>query len=49
MGLWNFVKNPGKAIGIGSAEAAEGPDPEALKKEVADLGLESEGLEVEAA
>ena len=29
------------------AEAAEGPDPEALKKEVADLGLESEGLEIE--
>ena len=47
MGLWNFVKNAGKAIGIGNAEAAEGPDPEALKKEVADLGLESEGLEIE--
>ncbi len=47
MGLWNFVKNAGKAIGIGGAEAAEAPDPEALKKEVSDLGLEAEGLEVE--
>jgi len=47
MGLWNFVKSAGKAIGIGSAEAAEAPDPQALKKEIADLGLESEGLEIE--
>ena len=28
MGLWNFVKNAGKSLGIGSAEAAE-PEPEA--------------------
>jgi len=47
MGLWNFVKSAGKAIGIGGAEAAEAPEPEALKKEIADLGLESEGLEIE--
>ena len=46
MGLWDFVKNAGKALGIGDAEAAEAPAPAALKKEVEDLGLKSEGLEV---
>ncbi len=47
MGLWDFVKNAGKAIGIGGAEAAEAPPaPEALKKEVDDLGLKTEGLTV---
>jgi nucleoid-associated protein YgaU len=47
MGLWDFVKNAGKAIGIGDAEAAEAPPPaEALKKEIDDLGLKSDGLEV---
>ena len=46
MGLWNFVKNAGKKIGIGSAEAAEA-EPEALKKEVEGLGLDASGLEVE--
>ena len=25
MGLWDFVKNAGKALGIGEAEAAEAP------------------------
>jgi nucleoid-associated protein YgaU len=45
MGLWNFVKSAGKRL-VGSAEAADVPAPEALKKEVADLGLEAEGLEV---
>ena len=49
MGLWDFVKNAGKALGIGGAEAAEAPAPEALKKEVEDLGLEAEGLEVTVA
>ena len=34
MGLWNFVKKAGKAIGIGEAEAAEAaPEPDALKTE----------------
>jgi nucleoid-associated protein YgaU len=48
MGLWDFVKDAGKALGIGGAEAAEAPPtPEALKKEIDDLGLKSEGLEVE--
>lgn len=47
MGLWDFVKNAGKALGIGDAEAAEAPPaPEALTKEVADLGLKAEGLKV---
>ena len=43
MGLWNFVKKAGKAIGIGEAEAAEAaPEPDALKKELKDLGLPSD-------
>jgi nucleoid-associated protein YgaU len=46
MGLWDFVKNAGKALGVGGAEAAEAPAPEALKKEVGDLGLQTEGLDV---
>jgi nucleoid-associated protein YgaU len=46
MGLWDFVKNAGKALGIGDAEAAEPPAPDALKKEVEDLGLKTEGLKV---
>ena len=46
MGLWDFVKSAGKALGIGDAEAAEAPAPEALKKEVEDLGLKAEGLDI---
>ena len=46
MGLWDFVKNAGKAIGIGEAEAAEPPAADALKKEIEDLGLKTEGLKV---
>ena len=46
MGLWDFVKNAGKALGIGEADAAQPPAPEALKKEVEDLGLKAEGLKV---
>lgn len=46
MGLWDFVKTAGKALGIGDAEAAEPPAPDALKKEVEDLGLKAEGLTV---
>jgi nucleoid-associated protein YgaU len=46
MGLWNFVKNAGKSLGIGSAEAADVPDPKALEKEIKDLGLRADGLEV---
>jgi nucleoid-associated protein YgaU len=45
MGVWDFVKKAGKKIGIGGDEDAA-PDPEALKKEVQDLGLEAEGLDI---
>ena len=51
MGLWDFVKEAGKAIGLGPVEAKEAPetapDPEALKKELQDLGLKADGLKVE--
>jgi nucleoid-associated protein YgaU len=47
MGLWDFVKNAGKSLAIGGADAAEAaPAPDALKKEVSDLGLKSDGLEI---
>ncbi len=47
MGLWDFVKDAGKKLGIGSAEAAETlPEVDALKKEIDDLGLAAEGLEI---
>jgi nucleoid-associated protein YgaU len=44
MGLFDFIKSAGKAIGIGGGEKA--PDPEDLKAEVADLGFDTEGLDV---
>lgn len=44
MGLFDFVKAAGRAIGIGSAEAA--PSAEDLKKEVAGHGLAVDGLDV---
>jgi nucleoid-associated protein YgaU len=44
MGVWDFVKKAGKKIGIGDDEAA--PDPEALKKEVSELGLDAEDLDI---
>jgi nucleoid-associated protein YgaU len=46
MGLWNFVKSAGKAIGIGKAEAAEATASEALEKEIADLDLGAEDVKV---
>lgn len=46
MGLWNFVKSAGKALGIGGAEAAEAPDAAALKKEVEALGLDSSQVDI---
>lgn len=43
MGLWNFMKTSGKSLfGIESS-----PDADALKKEVADLGLDAEGLDIQ--
>ncbi len=48
MGLWNFIKDAGKAIGIGSAEAAEAPEKsaEAIEGELKDLGLDSSDVKV---
>ncbi len=47
MGLLDFVKSAGKALGIGAAEAAEAPEPDALKKEIESNGLDASGLTVE--
>ena len=47
MGLLDFVKSAGKALGIGSADAAEAPAPEVLKKEIEGNGLDATGLTVE--
>ena len=44
MGLWNFIKTAGKAIGIGSAEAAE--PAVAIRAEIEDLGLDASGVEI---
>lgn len=44
MGLWSFVKDAGKSLFGGSAEAA--PSPDALTREVADLGLDASGLDI---
>ncbi len=46
MGLWNFVKNAGKSV-FGAAEASEAPQADALKAELADLGLDATGVEIE--
>ena len=46
MGLWNFVKSAGKALGIGDAKAEEAPTPEALAKEVEALGLDAKGVDI---
>ncbi len=42
MGLWNFVKGAGKAL-FGDDDAAT---EETLAKEVADLGINTEGLDI---
>lgn len=44
MGLWNFIKDAGKAIGIGSAEAAAPADQ--IKAEIAELGLDASGMDI---
>ncbi|MEZ5911630.1 MAG: peptidoglycan-binding protein LysM [Paracoccaceae bacterium] len=46
MGLWSFVKDAGKSLFGGKAEAAEAPKEEALKKEIKDLGLDASGLDI---
>lgn len=44
MGLWSFIKDTGKSLMPGKAEAS--PAPEVIEKEIADLGLEASGVEV---
>ncbi|MFN7004199.1 MAG: peptidoglycan-binding protein LysM [Roseinatronobacter sp.] len=46
MGLFNFWKKSGKKV-AGGGDAA--PDAEALKKEVADLGLDTKGADITVA
>jgi nucleoid-associated protein YgaU len=46
MGLWSFVKDAGKSLFGSSAEAAEVPAEDALKKEISDLGLDASGLDI---
>jgi nucleoid-associated protein YgaU len=46
MGVWSFVKDAGKSLFGGKAEAATVPQADALKKEVADLGLDASGLDI---
>jgi len=48
MGLFSFVKNAGKSLFGGKAEAAE-PDAETLNKELSDLGLDTKGAEISVA
>ncbi|MFK7943165.1 MAG: peptidoglycan-binding protein LysM [Paracoccaceae bacterium] len=43
MGLWNFIKDAGKAIGIGGSDDAPG---DKLKAEIADLGLDASGVDI---
>lgn len=44
MGLWNFVKGAGKSL-FGGAEAA--PSQDILIQEIADLGLDATGLDIQ--
>ncbi|WP_116132834.1 peptidoglycan-binding protein LysM [Tropicimonas sp. IMCC34043] len=44
MGLFSFLKGKGKKLG--AAEAAEAPAAEDLQKEVKDLGLNAEGVDI---
>lgn len=49
MGVWSFVKDAGKSLFGGKAEAAEAPKEDALKQEVKDLGLDTTGLDIKVA
>ena len=42
MGFWSFLKGSGKPL-VGGSDT---PDVDALKKEVADLGLNADGLDI---
>ncbi len=45
MGLFNFVKNAGKSLFGGKADAAE-PTVDALQSELKELGLDASGVEL---
>ncbi len=44
MGLWNFIKDAGKAIGIGDDDGVA--PAAALEAEIADLGLDASGVDI---
>ena len=46
MGLWSFVKDAGKSLFGGQAEAAEAPSVDKLKEEVKNLGLDASGVDI---
>ncbi len=46
MGVWSFVKDAGKSLFGGKAEAATPPDPEVLMAEVKELGLDPAGVDI---
>lgn len=46
MGLWSFVKDAGKSLFGGKAEAATLPDAGVLAQEVKDLGLDATGMDI---
>ena len=46
MGVWSFVKDAGKSLFGGTAEAADAPQEEVLKQEVKVLGLDTTGMDI---
>lgn len=46
MGVWSFVKDAGKSLFGGKAEAATLPDADVLMAEVKDLGLDPSGVDI---
>ncbi len=45
MGIFDFIKSAGKKLGLVDEDKA--PEPEALKKELKDLDLPADGIDVE--
>lgn len=46
MGVWSFVKDAGKSLFGGKAEAADAPQEDVLKQEVKNLGLDTTGMDI---
>ena len=46
MGLWNFIKDAGKSLGLGGSEAHAAEPAEQIMKEVEGLGLDASGMEI---